>query len=159
MSNQLWQNEIMKNRFYTTIDELEAYCELGMARECLTVARKILRRKQTTAAEFSLVIRAILIQASHLRRWRGGVELAFSRFEANDLAIIRPALFDFYVALSDWKKAYEFRPTSNRNCTEMVFLMWALLELKLMREANTLLPELVEKLYCDEPDDFEKGCL
>src|SRR5215831_75231 len=105
------------------LDEMQGYCDLGMAKDCLKMARKLIRQKSVSPAELCSVINVILIQVDQLKPWRKSIEMACKNYTSEEFAIVRRDLFDFYCRLRDFKSAWEYRPKKHFICTDYVYLM------------------------------------
>jgi tetratricopeptide (TPR) repeat protein len=126
----------MKNQNH--IDELDGYCEMGMAKEALALSRKLLRRKNINAPTFAAVLTTLLIQADQLKRWRRAIEAAFEKLPLNGRANVTDKLFHFYVSVRDWNSAFSFLPKKPETCADLLFTMWTLLELRKNNEAKNI---------------------
>lgn len=118
------------------LNELQGYMELGMERESLSAARQVLRSTQISAGEFWHATDAVLVQANRLKPWRRVIETAFGRLNAAGQEKCSRKLFQFFVALSDWKAARPIIPKSSNDPSDLLFSMWTLLELREMEQAQ-----------------------
>ena len=81
--------------------------ELGMQRECLAVARKLLKANPMVATTFSECVETILIQADHLEPWRRRVPL----LSCQDIV----TMFAFYSPKRDVAEQEMFRQLGKRH--------------------------------------------
>ena len=112
------------------VESLQGYLGLGMQRECLATAKRLLRCPQLTAHAFAEAVDAILIQAGNLRRWQPWIEAAHDHLSKADRKQVRFQMLGFYVSRKEWKSAEGFVPTRSDNPAELLFAMWTLLELR-----------------------------
>jgi hypothetical protein len=128
----------MKTDNAQTVQELEGYLDLGMARESLRLARTILKTRPLTAAEFSAAVQALLTQADTLPPWKAAVESAFAGLPRRGRPEASRRLFHFYVGVRDWCAAWPLRPRSVIEPTDAVLVMWTALELGHLGDARRL---------------------
>lgn len=131
------------------LNELDGYCELGMANEALALCRKLLRCKQINARAFEAVVTTLLIQADHLKRWRRALERAFENLPLNARPNVTGKLFHFYVSVADWNAAFSFLPKKPTTCADLLFSMWTLLELRKTDEAKKIFRKCRRELHPD----------
>ncbi len=112
------------------VESLQGYLGLGMQRQCLATAKRLLRRPQLTAHAFAQAVDAILIQAGNLRRWQPWIEAAHDRLSNADRKQVQFQMLGFYVSRKEWKSAESYVPTRSENPAELLFAMWTLLELR-----------------------------
>jgi len=112
------------------VESLQGYCGLGMQRQCLATAKRLLRRPQVTAHAFAEAVDAILIQGSNLRHWQPWIEVAYERLSDPDRKKVRFQMLAFYVSREEWKSAENHVPQRSDNPIELLFAMWTLLELR-----------------------------
>ena len=146
------------NRTSQELDELQGYLELGMERECLRLARKLLKRRTVTPQTFIEVLKAVLVQANDLRRWRPLVEAVHSRYSEKQKHLVRKALFHFYVALGEFGVAFLYMPLKPREADDLLFCMWTLLHLRYM-DACDGIAERIKRIWKNPQSEFEISCV
>ena len=112
------------------VESLQGYLGLGMQRQCLATAKRLLRRPQLTAHAFAEAVDAILIQGCNLRHWQPWIEVAYERLSFTDRKLVRFQMLGFYVSREEWKSAEHYVPETSSNAVELLFAMWTLLELR-----------------------------
>lgn len=110
------------------VTELDGWIELGHARQALLSARLLLKQP-LDGQQFAKAIEAVLIHANRLKPWREKIESAFQHLKPQARQSSRSPMFQFYVALSDWKAAARFLPRNPRRPDELLFAMWTLVNL------------------------------
>jgi hypothetical protein len=148
----------MKNRFGRLADELHGYLELGMANEALAIASNILKSEKIDSLHFCEAVDAILIQADHLKPWRGRVERAYERLNETGKRLGAARMLDFYVSISAWEEAYNFIPRKKSEPQTLLFSVWTLLELRNLEEAASVFLICLKQLKTAR-DKFDKSCL
>lgn len=139
-------------------EELEGCLHLGMEREALRLAGRILRSQNLNATAFDSAINALLICEDRLGRWVARVESAFAALSRRDQRRCSTAMFNFYVSLNRWTDAARFLPRRPATAEELLFSMWTLLNLRRMEEAAALLHR-VRRCFGRTKDEFERSCL
>lgn len=139
-------------------EELEGCLHLGMEREALRLAGRILRAAKLNSAIFNSAVNALLICEDRLARWLGRVESAFVDLSRRDQRKSAKMMFNFYVSLNRWTDAAQFLPRRPATAAELLFSMWTLLNLRRMDEAAALLLVCCGKFKRTE-DEFERSCL
>lgn len=147
----------MIERTSLVLGEMNAFLELGMQRECLGLARQVLRHRTLTTQALLDALDAVLIQADDLRRWRRAVEAAHERFSARQRRVVRNKMFHFYVSLNDLGVAFRFMPLRPRTGMDLVFSMWTLLHLKYGEACDGLYRRVV-RLWRKTECDLEQSC-
>jgi hypothetical protein len=130
-----------RSRFKVTdheVSELQGYLGLGMTRQCLALARRLLNRASPTTHAFAETVDAILIQATNPRRWKRSVEAAYARLSEKDQSRVRFQMFSFHVANENWESAERFIPDHSSNATEVLFTMWTLISRRRYSEVRSL---------------------
>ena len=139
-------------------EELEGCLHLGMEREALRLAGRILRSHNLNAIAFDSAINALLICEGQLGRWLARVESAFAALGRRDQRKCSTAMFNFYVSLERWTDAARFLPRRPATSEQLLFSMWTLLNLRRMEEAGLLYKISIRKFKRAE-DEFEQSCL
>jgi hypothetical protein len=139
-------------------EELEGCLHLGMEREALRLAGRILRTQNLNATAFDSAINALLICEDRLGRWVARVESAFAALNRRDQRRCSTAMFNFYVSLNRWTDAARFLPRRPASAEELLFSMWTLLNLRRMEEASALL-NTCYRWFTSTDDEFEESCL
>ena len=139
-------------------EELEGCLHLGMEREALRLAGRILRAANLNAITFDSAVNALLICEDRLGRWLGRVESAFAALSRRDQRKSSKAMFNLYVSLNRWTDAARFLPRRPATSEQLLFSMWTLLNLRQIEEAEPLYRASVRKFRRVE-DEFEQSCL
>lgn len=139
-------------------EELEGCLHLGMEREALRLAGRILRAANINAIAFNSAVNALLICEERLGRWVGRVESAFAALGRRDQRKSAKVMFNLYVSLNRWNDAARFLPRRPATAEELLFSMWTLLNLRRMEEAELIYKASVRKFRRVE-DEFEQSCL
>lgn len=139
-------------------EELEGCLHLGMEREALRLAGRILRSPNLNATAFDSAVNALLICESRLARWVGRVESAFADLSRRDQRKSAKAMFNLYVSLNRWTDAARFLPRRPATSEQLLFSMWTLLNLRRMEEAEPLYRASIRKFKRAE-EEFEQSCL
>jgi hypothetical protein len=140
-------------------EELEGCLQLGMDREALRLAGRILRSQNLNAITFDSTVNALQICEDRLRRWIGKVESAFAVLSRKEQRKSAKAMFNFYVSLHRWNDAARFLPRRPSTAEELLFSMWTLLNLRRMEEAELIYQASVRRFKRVEDDEFEQSCL
>lgn len=138
--------------------ELEGCLQLGLEREALRLAGRILRAANLNATTFDSAVNALLICEERLGRWIQRVESAFADLSRRDQRKSAKAMFHLYVSLNHWNDAARFLPRRLATAEELLFSMWTLLNLRRMEEAELIYKASVRKFKRAE-DEFEQSCL
>jgi tetratricopeptide (TPR) repeat protein len=139
-------------------EELEGCLHLGMEREALRLAGKILSRHNLNASAFNSAINALLICEDRLARWLGRVESAYAALGRRDQQKSAKAMFNFYVSLNRWTEAARFLPRRPATAEGLLFSMWTLLNLRRIEEAEPLYKASI-RMFRRVEDEFEQSCL
>ncbi|NBR87180.1 MAG: hypothetical protein EB141_16355 [Verrucomicrobia bacterium] len=139
-------------------EELEGCLHLGMEREALRLAARILRSESINAVAFDSAVNALLICENRLARWVDRVESAFVVLSRRDQPKSAKAMFHFYVSLNRWTDAVRFLPRRPATAEALLFSMWTLLNLRRIEEAEPLYQASIRKFKRAE-DEFEQSCL
>lgn len=139
-------------------EELEGCLQLGLEREALRLAGRILRCDDINATTFDSAVNALLICEDRLGRWLGRVESALAALSRRDQRKSGKAMFNFYVSLNRWTDAARFLPRRPATAEELLFSMWTLLNLRRMEEAEPLYRASVRKFKQVEAE-VEQSCL
>ena len=139
-------------------EELEGCLQLGMEREALRLAGRILRSHNINSTIFDSAVNALLICEDRLGRWISRVESAFAALSRRDQRRLSKMMFNLYVSLNRWNDAARFLPRRPDTAEELLFSMWTLLNLRRMEAAEPLYRASVRKFRRVE-DEFEQSCL
>lgn len=139
-------------------EELEGCLHLGMERESLRLAGRLLRSNNINAVAFDSAVNALLICEDRLGLWTGRVESGFAGLSRRDQRRVSKVLFNFYVSLERWTAAARFLPRRPADAQEVLFSMWTLLNLRRMEEA-TALSNACYRRFMRTNDEFEESCL
>lgn len=138
--------------------ELEGCLQLGLEKESLHHAGRILGARKISASAFQSAVCALLVCENHLRRWVRCVESAFDRLNPQEQREASSQMLSFYVSLSRWDDAARFLPSRPATAEELLFSMWTLLNLRRQDEA-TALSRVCFRRFKRTDDEFEKSCL
>ena len=139
-------------------EELEGCLHLGMERESLRLAGRILRSNNINATAFDSAVNALLICEDRLGPWTSRVESAFAGLSRRGQRRVSKVLFNFYVSLARWTDAARFLPRRPAAAQEVLFSMWTLLNLRRIEEAAVLCKSAIRRQEkCD--DAFDQSCL
>ena len=139
-------------------EELEGCLHLGMEREALRLAGRILRAANINAIAFNSAVNALLICEDRLGGWVGRVESAFADLSRRDQRKSAKVMFNLYVSLNRWTDAARFLPRRPATAEELLFSMWTLLNLRRIEEAEPLYRASVRK-FRRVDDEFDQSCL
>ncbi|MEN9677419.1 MAG: hypothetical protein RIS76_3315 [Verrucomicrobiota bacterium] len=139
-------------------EELEGCLHLGMEREALRSAGRLLRAANLNATIFDSAVNALLICEDRLARWTGRVESAFADLSRRDQLKSAKVMFNLYVSLNRWNDAARFLPRRPATAEELLFSMWTLLNLRRIQEAEPIYKASVRKFKRVE-DEFDQSCL
>lgn len=145
----------MNERTSQELDELQGYVELGMQKESLRLARKLLKQSTVTPQTFTEVLDARLIQSDHLRPLVEGVHANFS---AKQKRLVRNSMFHFYVAMEEFGVAFLYMPLKPRQADDLLFCMWTLLHLRYM-DACDAIADRIKKIWRKPKSEFEISCV
>lgn len=148
----------MIKRASQDLDELQGYVELGMQKESLRLARKLLEHPGVNPQTFGEVLRAVLIHADDLRRWRELIEMVHSKFPARQKRRVRNAMFHFYIALDEFGVAFLYMPLKPRAADDLLFCMWTLLHLRYMDACDSI-AERIKRIWKKPQSEFEISCV
>jgi hypothetical protein len=119
--------------------EMAGRCDLGMKRQALQLASKLLARNRILPEEFSEAVRTIGVHADKLKQWAPKLQAAYDR---QSRAFKRAARFDMlsvYAPMGDWENARRFLSLRNAwSAAEMAFSMDVLLALDMLDHAERL---------------------
>lgn len=130
--------------------ELQGYVRIGMHKEALNIARKILRKQRISGREFSEALAVLLETQNSLKRSVKPVEAAYQRLKRQDRKKARFSMFGFYHSIKDWKKARQFIAPVPDNPLDSMFGMKMLLKLNEMDKAERLAHWILRQIK----DDF-----
>ena len=139
-------------------EELEGCLSLGMEREAVRLAGRILRANQLDAVTFNSTVNALLISEDRLGRWLVRVESAFGSLKRRDQRKAATMMFNFHVSMNRWEAAARFMPRRPATAMELLFSVWTLLNLKKVQEAGDLL-KLNTRRFRKSDSDFDQSCL
>lgn len=138
--------------------ELEGCLQLGLEKESLHHAGRMLAARRLSASAFQSAVGALLVCENHLRRWVRRVESGFARLNAREQREAASQMLSFYVSLNRWDDAARFLPSRPASAEELLFSMWTLLNLRQQDEA-TALSRVCFRRFKRTEDEFEKSCL
>jgi hypothetical protein len=119
--------------------EMAGCCDLGMTREALQLARKILTQDRILAEEFSETVRTIGVHGDTLKKWAPKLQAAYDRQSREFKRAARFDMLSIYAPMGDWENARRFLSLRNAwSAAEMAFSMDVLLGLDLSDEAKPL---------------------
>ena len=139
-------------------EELEGCLHLGMERESLRLAGRILRSDNINTVAFDSAVNALLICEDRLGRWISRVESAFAALSRRDQRRVSKVLFNFYVSLERWTDAARFLPRRPADAQVVLFSMWTLLNLRRLEEAVVLCKSAIRRQEKCR-DTFDQSCL
>ena len=90
--------------------ELNGLVGMGMKKEALKLARRLLKRETQTAEEFSETLDAILTLADKCKPWAPLVETAYARLSKRDQKTTRFWMLCFYISHHSYEAALRFVP-------------------------------------------------
>lgn len=90
--------------------ELEGYNGLGMKKDAVRLAKRLLRNSGITDAQFEAVLHTLLSTVTRLKPFRSGVEQAYARLSAKAQRRVRFWMLSFYHSLHDYATANRFLP-------------------------------------------------
>jgi hypothetical protein len=127
------------------LDELGGLTKLGMKREALRMARRLLKSRDTTSDDFSKALNAILTLADKCKPWTPAVETAYARLSKRDKQVVRRWMLYFYSSSRNYEAAGKFIPrrfVGEFDLTELGFACETWLELRRMDEMDKLAKKL-----------------
>ena len=139
-------------------EELEGCLQLGLEKQSLHHAGRILVARRISASGFQSAVGALLVCENHLRRWVRRVESGFARLNPQEQREAASQMLSFYVSLNRWDDAARFLPSRPTTAEELLFSMWTLLNLRRMDEASALL-KLCRRHFKRTKDEFERSCV
>src|SRR2546427_6078052 len=120
------------------ITKLDGYCEMGMEREALKFACKILTGPSLTEAEFQSCVLAILSMTNSFERYRDVVEAAYARLSSATRKRQGRTMLGFYFSQDDFATAEKFVPARPSTFDVLLFSMGTFLRLGHLNRAKTL---------------------
>ena len=148
----------MNERTSHELNELQGFVEMGMQKEALDLARKLLKRPAVTPQIFTEALHAILVQADHPHRWRPLIEATHLKFSAKQKKLVRNSMFHFYVAINELGVAFLYMPLKPRAADDLLFCMWTLLHLRYM-DACDKIADRIQKICKNPKTEFELSCI
>lgn len=140
------------------VDQMDGYSEIGMRREAIRIARRLLRLRPMDAGIFIRTVAVVLTVHESLRQWRGIIEDAHSALREADKRGVRESMLGFYYSVGDFEAAARFIPIRYVIPANRMFVVLALLELKRLEEARKQAAACEDRLGRVK-DVFEKSCL
>jgi len=131
--------------------ELDGFVELGMKREALCEARRLLRNTPITAGQFNAAMDAALTQEDRLKSWVPLVESAYARLSKREQRVVNFSMLSFHYSNKDYEAASRFIPRrfgGEFGLTELAFAWDIWLALGKKDETEKLgrkLPRAIEK--------------
>lgn len=110
--------------------EMQGFLDLGMRRECLALARRVLRRRRLDANAFTEALQAVLIHAHDVRRWVPQIESAHDRLSRHGRVRARLWMFRMYSSIEHWSSAESHLPAHVNWPVDLLFMMHTLLNLR-----------------------------
>lgn len=92
------------------LTELEGYNGLGMKKNALRLAKRLLRNPNITVAQFEAALLTLLSTVTRLKPCRTGVEKAYARLSAKAQRRARYWMTCFYHSVGDYATARRFLP-------------------------------------------------
>jgi hypothetical protein len=92
------------------VRELDGFCALGMKRDALRLARRILNRPRLSAEAFNSAVFTPLMFSNRLGPWKPRVEAAYDRVAKRHRAGVRHTMLTFAVQVDDFQRAGQFLP-------------------------------------------------
>jgi tetratricopeptide (TPR) repeat protein len=118
--------------------EISGYCDIGMKREALRLARKVFAKRRISPEEFFEAIRAIGVH-SDFQRLKPQIEAAYDRQSRRFKSWARAGMLYMYATLGDWETAAQFVSVQHASSAgEMFFSMEVLLALDKLEDAEHL---------------------
>ena len=118
--------------------EISGYCDIGMKREALRLARKVFEKRRISPEEFFEAIRAIGVH-SDFKRLKPQIEAACGRQPRRFKNWARAGMLYLYATLGDWEAAAQFVSVQHASSAgEMFFSMEVLLALDKLEDAEHL---------------------
>jgi tetratricopeptide (TPR) repeat protein len=138
--------------------EISGYCDIGMKREALRLARKVFEKRCSSPEEFFEAIRAIGVH-SDFRRLKPQIEAAYGRQSRRFKSKARHDMLYMYAALGDWETAGQFVSVQNvSSAAEMSFSMEVWLALDKLEDAQHL-PAKCQKAFRFMKDPSDQSFL
>jgi hypothetical protein len=123
------------------LDELGGLTNLGMKREALRKARRMLKSRDMTGDDFNRALNAILTLADKCKPWTPVIEVAYARLQRRDKQAVRRWMLYFYCSSRNHEAASKFIPlrfAGEFDIAELAFTCETWLELKRMDEMDNL---------------------
>ena len=118
--------------------EISGYCDIGMKREALRLARKVFKKRRISPEEFFEAIRAIGVH-SDFQRFKPQIEAAYGRQSRRFKSWARAGMLYMYATLRDWETAAQFVSVPRAaSAGEMFFSMEVLLASEKLEDAEQL---------------------
>jgi hypothetical protein len=138
--------------------ELQGYQEIGMQKQALQLARRLLTRYTTISAAVSEALWAVLVHANGLKRWRRLVERAYGCLPRREQRKVRAQMLGFYVSVEDWKAAESLLSQKPVAAQELMLAMWTFLNLHKLEDAARIERNCRRRLQIAH-DPFERSTL
>ncbi len=119
------RRRVKKSPLDPILNELKGCAELGLHREALRVARRILNQSTITVARFEAAMGAVLVVGNRLSRWRKTVGEGYARLSPSEQRRVRFWMLSFYHAAEDYRSAGQFIPEKFRGPFDLVELAFA----------------------------------
>jgi hypothetical protein len=134
--------------------EISGYCDIGMKREALRLARKVFKKRRISPEEFFEAIRAIGVH-SDFQRFKPQIEAAYGRQSRRFKSWARAGLLYVYATLRDWETAAQFVSVLRASSAgEMFFSMEVLLALDKLEDAEHLAAKCQQAFrFMKDPSD------
>ena len=142
--------------------EMSGYVDIGMKREALRLARKVLEKHRILPEEFSETLRTIGIYVSFKtwkQRWKPTIEAAHNRQSLRFKRKVRSDMLGMYACLEEWETALKFVSVQKASSAVDVFHgMIVLLELQKLQAAQVLAAR-GKRALSKTTDQFEASLL
>lgn len=125
----------------STLEELSGLVSLGMKRQSLIVAHRILSSHRVAPIEFNAAINTIgmFLSNAGMLKWSELLERAYAGQSLRSRRAMNGSMLKYYSSLNDWENAARFLSTDQTKAPADAFLvMEVLLETKRMDEAKQL---------------------
>jgi hypothetical protein len=134
-----------------TSQDMDGFGGLGMKKDALALARRVLRSKSVSAKEFENALDAILTHADRCKPWKTLVESAYARLSRRDQKAVRFLMLSFCASSGFYEDASRFIPQRFDGAfglLEMVFAVHTALatgETALAKKLTKLLPRAIKE--------------
>lgn len=123
---------------HSVVRELSGYAEMGMCKEALALARRVLKRSRLEPEVFNEAIHTFLVHQTKLKSVLPLVTDAYFRLKKKDQRKVRHSMLDFYFSLGDHGKALLFTTFRPKNGMDYLLSFRVFLALDLKKEAKRM---------------------